>query len=140
MWAVVVLLDDLVGDAADRLADGIRIHDDRDCSGVGGRVVGLLWVGFSFHLLGVSRDLLKGSEGKWLLGHSFRGGPGLPPGSSVFEHPVEECPLKSDVTAEFLALDPLVTQNLVPLREELPVESGVLQQITRFHWCVGTRH
>jgi len=40
----------------------------------------------------------------------------------MLEHPVEECSLKSDIATVLFALDPLVTQNFVPFRQELTVK------------------
>lgn len=72
--------------------------------------------------------------------HPLGSGPGLSPRGTVLEHPVEQGTLETDIVTKLLALKPFMTQNLVPFRQKLPVESGVFQQITRFHWCVDTRH
>lgn len=58
----------------------------------------------------------------------------------MLKHPVEQSLFKSDVAAEFFALDPLVTQNLISLRQELPVQAGILQEIGPIRGRVGSSH
>jgi len=74
------------------------------------------------------------------LVHSFGGCPCLSPRGAMLQHPVKKRPFKSDVATMLLTLDPLVTQNFIPFRQELTVERRVLQKITGIHGCMGTRH
>jgi len=48
----------------------------------------------------------------------------------MLDHPVEKSPFKSDVATLLLALIPLVAENLLPFRLELPVEGRIPEQIT----------
>ncbi len=53
----------------------------------------------------------------------------LPPVGSVVNHPTDQRVFKTDVPTGFFRLDPLVPQNLLPLREELAVKGRTLKQI-----------
>ena len=58
----------------------------------------------------------------------------------MLEHPVEQGSFKSDVTPLLLALKPLVSEDLLTLRQELPVEGRVFQQVTGISGCKGSCH
>lgn len=49
----------------------------------------------------------------------------------MLKHPVEQGSFKSNVTPLLLTLKPLVTEDLLTLSLELPVEGRVFQQVTR---------
>ncbi|HSH95363.1 MAG TPA: hypothetical protein VK968_14565, partial [Roseimicrobium sp.] len=53
------------------------------------------------------------------------------PFAAVLDDPVGKRAFEADVVSRLLGLDPLVTQNLLPLRLELPVEGRVLEKIAR---------
>ena len=55
----------------------------------------------------------------------------LPPLGAMLDNPICQRPLKANVTSGFLGFDPLVSEDLLPLRLELTVERRVLQQIVR---------
>ncbi len=52
------------------------------------------------------------------------------PFGSMFNDPIGERALKSDITAGLFGFDPLVPQNFLSLCLELPVERRILQQLT----------
>ena len=54
------------------------------------------------------------------------------PGRTVFDDPIEQGALESDVVACFLALDPFVDENFFTLGKELAVEDRVLDEIRVF--------
>jgi hypothetical protein len=54
----------------------------------------------------------------------------------MLDDPVGQRPLKADVVAGFLRLDPLVLENLLAFSLELAVKRGVLQQIAS-RWFFG---
>lgn len=58
----------------------------------------------------------------------------------MLKHPVEKRALKSDITTMLFTLYPLMAQNFIPLRQELPVQGRVLKKITGIHGCMGSRH
>ena len=66
--------------------------------------------------------------------------PGLSPRRAMLHHPIKERPLEADVPPMLLTFIPLVTENFLPLCLKLPVEGGVLQQITCIAGCWVTRH
>src|SRR5690349_599117 len=53
----------------------------------------------------------------------------LAPFRTVFNDPIGQCPLKSDIPPGFLRLDPLVFEDLLAFGLELPVKRRVLQQL-----------
>lgn len=56
--------------------------------------------------------------------------PALPPLGTVFDDPIRQRALESNVAARLFGFDPLVLQNLLPFGLELPVKRGVPQQFT----------
>lgn len=59
------------------------------------------------------------------------------PAFAMFANPIEEGAFETDVVTESLGLDPLVLQNLFPLRQELLIKAGLLDEISagRGLWC-----
>jgi hypothetical protein len=57
--------------------------------------------------------------------------PRCAPALPVLPDPVEEGPLKADVEAEALGFEPLVLQDLLPLREEFLIEARLLDEFPR---------
>jgi hypothetical protein len=55
-----------------------------------------------------------------------------PPGGAMLYDPVEQCLFKPDVMAGFFALQPLVTKDLFPFREEFFVEQRFFHKIRVF--------
>jgi hypothetical protein len=51
------------------------------------------------------------------------------PGFAVLSDPIEQSAFEADVMAETLGLDPLMSQDLLPLREELLVKAGLLYKV-----------
>jgi hypothetical protein len=51
--------------------------------------------------------------------------PAIPPTTTVPHDPVEQSLLETDIVSNLLAFDPLVTKDLLTLREKLPVEHGI---------------
>ena len=67
-----------------------------------------------------------------MVGATGAVGPILPqatPAGAMLDDPVEEGLFKADIVAGLLAFDPFVTENFLPLRQELLVEGGFLKQI-----------
>ena len=56
--------------------------------------------------------------------------PALPPLGTVFDDPIRQRALESNVAARLFGFDPLVLQNLFSFGLKLPVERGVSQQLT----------
>ena len=63
-----------------------------------------------------------------ILGGSLTG---FPPTGAVFDDPIGERLLKTDVAAGLFRFNPLVPENFLALRLKLAVERRVLQQIVR---------
>src|SRR5687767_607193 len=87
---------------------------------------------------GAVDDLIPSSSGRTLSElHPSCG----PPARAMPHNPVEERLFKSDVVSRFLALKPLVTQDLLPLGQEFLVEQRALQQggIVVTHWVHHSR-
>ena len=61
------------------------------------------------------------------------------PAFSMFTDPVEQGALETDVVAEAFGLQPLVFKNLLPLRQELLVETGLFDELTRVRGLLGRR-
>jgi len=59
----------------------------------------------------------------------------------VFTDPIQERSFESDIVSEPLGFDPLVSENLLPLREEFLVKAGLLYEVPgrfgRFKGGVG---
>jgi hypothetical protein len=53
----------------------------------------------------------------------------LPPCGSMFDDPVEERPLETDIIPGFLAFNPFMAQNLLALSQELLVEHRIFHQL-----------
>ena len=51
-----------------------------------------------------------------------------PPTTPVMHHPIEKGSLEADIMAGFFALDPLVTENFLPLRKKLAIQHRVLNE------------
>ena len=58
----------------------------------------------------------------------------------MFEHPVQKGALKTNIASGLLALDPLVAEDFLTLRQKLPVQRGVSQQVTGIGGCKGSCH
>src|SRR5205814_1946468 len=101
-----------------------------------------VFVFFSFmSSFATSRDRLKG--GKMKSGGSLHRPPAffqafLSPVRTVPNNPIEQRFFEADIGSGFLALDPLVFQNLFALRQELLVKNGVLNEL-RLFFC-GNSH
>jgi len=54
---------------------------------------------------------------------------GLPPFGAVLDNPIDQRALKPDVVASFFGLNPLVSHDLFPFREKLPIQRGVSQHV-----------
>ena len=55
------------------------------------------------------------------------GVPALAPARPVFDDPIGQCPLESDVMAGLFRFDPLVPENFFPFRLEFTVKRGVFK-------------
>lgn len=53
------------------------------------------------------------------------------PGIAVFADPVQQSAFETDVISQPLRLDPLVSENLLPLSEKLLVKAGLLYKVSR---------
>ena len=47
----------------------------------------------------------------------------------MFNYPIGQCPLKTDITARLFRLNPFVLKDFLTLGLEFPVERRILQQI-----------
>jgi hypothetical protein len=57
------------------------------------------------------------------------GEPGRPPVGTMPDDPVEKSLLESNIVPHFLALEPLMPEDLFALREELPIQARVSDQV-----------
>jgi len=62
------------------------------------------------------------------------------PRRAVLHHPVQQGPFKTDILAHFFTLDPLVTQDFIPLGKKFTVDRGIFEQITSIHRSAGSSH
>ena len=60
--------------------------------------------------------------------------PPLTPCRPILHDPVQECTLEADVVTGFFAFDPLVTQDLLALGQELLIEHRIFHQL----WFVAS--
>ena len=56
----------------------------------------------------------------------------LSPLGTVFDDPIRQCPLESDVMPGLFGLNPLVPENFLAFGLELAIKRGILQQIVRW--------
>jgi len=133
--AVVVALDNFVGNAGQDAMDGLGVEDDgivrHEKTDPGESPFGEAEIRFSSWLPWRPRwAALKDAAGKPAVKLVMvRCLAPFAPLGAMFDDPVGQGPLESDVEAGFLGLDPLVLQDFLPFGLEFLVESRVLQQV-----------
>ena len=55
----------------------------------------------------------------------------------MFNDPIRQSPLETDIAARFFGFNPFVPQNLFAFGLELPIQRRILQQIVGLRWLFG---